>query len=162
MEWTIYASIVFLCVYLAALAMRRARFVRDRRRMASESRAAGRVVARVDELAPGTVKKFWLICDDYRVNCFLINYRGSFHAYVNSCRHLVTPLDFIRYQFFTADGRHLVCLTHGALYEPASGLCVEGPCKGLSLHALPVRVERGEVMVGCPTGDTSFLSEVAD
>lgn len=162
MELTIYGSIVFFCVYAVAWAVRRVRFAKDRRRMAEESRATGRVITRVDELAPGGVKKFWLICDNRRVNCFLVNYRGSFHAYINSCRHLVTPLDFVRYQFFTEDGRHLVCLTHGALYEPETGLCVEGPCQGLSLHALPVSVERGEVIVGCPTGDRSFLAEVAD
>jgi len=162
MEWTIYSSIVFLCVYLVALIIRRVRFVKDRKRMSNESRAAGRVIARVDEVEPGTVKKFWLICDNYRVNCFLVNYQGRFHAYVNSCRHLVTPLDFVRYQFFTEDGRHLVCLTHGALYEPETGLCVEGPCEGLALHALPVNVERGKVIVGCPAGDRSFLAEVAE
>jgi len=162
MEVTIYLSIAFLCVYLVAWVVRRVRFVKDRKQMTQESRAGGRVIARAEELAPGTVKKFWLICDSYRVNCFLVNYRGSFYAYVNSCRHLITPLDFVRYQFFTEDGRHLVCLTHGALYEPETGMCVDGPCQGLSLYALPVTVERGDVVVGCPTGDRSFLSEVAD
>ena len=158
MELTIYASIAFFCVYLVALTMRRIRFTRDRRQMARETR----VVASVQEMMPGTVKKFWLICDKYRVSCFLINYQGSFHAYVNSCRHLITPLDFLRHQFFTEDGRHLVCLTHGALYEPDTGLCVDGPCQGLSLRALPVRVESDEIVVGCPTGDRSFLSELSD
>jgi len=162
MELTIYASIAFFCVYVVALAVRRVKFTRDRRQMERERRAGGRVIARVDELLPGTVKKFWLICDKHRVSCFLVNYEGSFHAYVNSCRHLVTPLDFVRYQFLTEDGRHLVCLTHGALYEPDTGLCVDGPCEGLSLHALPVIVESDEIVVGCPTGDRSFLSEVSD
>ena len=162
MEFTIYASIVFLCAYVVAWVVRRVRFSKDRRQMAEESRVSGRVIARVDELAPGAVKKFWLICDSYRVNCFLVNHQGSFHAYVNSCRHLVTPLDFVRYQFFSEDGRHLVCATHGAVYEPDTGLCVDGPCKGLSLHVLPVSVESDQVIVGCPAGDRSFLSEVAD
>ena len=159
MRLTIYLSLVFLAVYLVALAIRRIIFLRDRARMERESRAGGRVVARVDELAPGSVKKFWLICQKYRLNAFLVNYQGSFQAYVNRCRHMETPLDFVRYQFFTEDGRHLVCLTHGALYDPGSGLCVDGPCKGLSLYALPVRVDRGEVIVGCPSGDLSHLAE---
>jgi hypothetical protein len=29
----------------------------------------------------------------------------------------------------------------------------------LSLYALPVRVDRGEVIVGCPSGDLSHLAE---
>jgi nitrite reductase/ring-hydroxylating ferredoxin subunit len=50
-------------------------------------------------------------------------------------------------------------MTHGALYEPDSGLCLEGPCKGLSLYRLPVKVDEDEVLVGCPSGDVSFLSD---
>lgn len=159
MALTIYLSLVFLSFYIIGLVVYRARFRRDRKRMEAESRAGGRVIARVDELRPGCVKKFWLICEKYRVDAFLINHEGRYHAYVNRCRHMTTPLDFVRYQFFTEDGRNLICLTHGALYEPASGLCVDGPCKGLALYRLPVEVHEGEVLVGCPSGDLSFLAD---
>ncbi|MBI2985781.1 MAG: Rieske 2Fe-2S domain-containing protein [Deltaproteobacteria bacterium] len=156
---TIYLSLFFLSLYLLGLLIRRVYFFRDQARMLQESRPGGRVIARVEEVGPGSVKKFWLICQKYRLDAFLINYQGTFHAYVNRCRHMTTPLDFVRYQFFTEDGSRLVCLTHGALYEPASGLCVEGPCKGLSLYRLPVLVDRGQVLVDCPPGDFSFLAE---
>lgn len=159
MALTIYLSLFFLSLYLLGLLIRRIYFLRDKVRMLQESRSGGRVIARVEEMGPGSVKKFWLICQKYRIDAFLINYQGTFHAYINRCRHMTTPLDFVRYQFFTGDGSHLVCLTHGALYEPASGLCVEGPCKGFSLYRLPVRVAEGEVVVGCPSGDLSFLTD---
>jgi nitrite reductase/ring-hydroxylating ferredoxin subunit len=159
MELTIFLSILFLAVYLAALAIRRFIFFRDQTRMERESRSAGRVIARVDEMGPGSIKKFWLICRKYRIDGFLVNYQGNFRAYVNRCRHMTTPLDFVRYQFFTEDGKHLVCMTHGALYDPASGVCVEGPCKGLALYPLPVLVDGGEVLVGCPSAD---LTELVD
>lgn len=156
---TLYLSLLFLALYLLGLLVHKYFFLRDKRRMERESREGGRVIARVEELEPGAVKKFWLICQKYRVDCFLINYRGKFHAYINRCRHMTTPLDFVRYQFLTEDGRHLACMTHGALYEPDTGLCVDGPCKGLSLYPLPVRVEGAEIVVGCPSGDLSFLAE---
>jgi nitrite reductase/ring-hydroxylating ferredoxin subunit len=159
MLWTVYISVLFLSLYLLGLIARRLIFFRDRSRMERESRSGGRVVARVDEMVPGSVKKFWLICRKCRLDAFLINYQGTFHAYVNRCRHMTTPLDFVRYQFFTEDGSRLICLTHGALYEPDSGLCVDGPCKGLSLFRLPVVVSRGEVLVGCPPGDLSLLAD---
>ena len=41
----------------------------------------------------------------------------------------------------------ILCSMHGALFEMESGLCVSGPCEGLGLRALPVRVERGYVML---------------
>ena len=159
MALTIYLSIVFLGFYIVGLVIRRIFFMRDRARMEGESRLGGRVIARVEEMQPGSVKKFRLICQRYRVDGFLVNYRGRFHAYLNRCRHMMTPLDFVRTQFFTEDGRHLVCMTHGALYEPDSGFCVEGPCKGLSLYPLPVVIDKGEVLVDCPSGDLSFLAE---
>ena len=159
MSITIYLSVFFLVVYIAGLVIHRVVFLRDRRRMQEQSRVAGRVVAKVDEVAPGSVKKFWLICQQYRVDGFLINDQGNFFAYVNRCRHMTTPLDFIRDEFLSEDRRYLMCYTHGALYEPATGLCIAGPCKGESLYPLPLVVDSGEVLVGCPKGDISFLSE---
>jgi nitrite reductase/ring-hydroxylating ferredoxin subunit len=159
MEVTIYLSFLFLALYLVALVVRRWNFLRAKRLMESESRRGSRAVAKIDELEPGAVKKFWLICQKYRIDGFLVNDRGQFHAYVNRCRHMPTPLDFIRDQFLSEDGRHLMCYTHGALYEFASGVCIAGPCKGEALYRLPVRVEAGEVLVGCPKGDLKALAD---
>ena len=159
MKITIYISVAFLIVYMIGLIVRRFIFLRDQRRMHAESRGGGRVIAKAEEVAPGSVKKFWLICQKYRVDGFLINDSGNFYAYVNRCRHMTTPLDFVRDQFFAEDGRHLMCYTHGALYEPATGFCVAGPCKGESLYKLPVRVDRGDVLVDCPKGELSFLAD---
>lgn len=159
MAVTIYLSLTFLVLYLIGLAIHRWFFLRDRRKMAAETRDGARVVAKVGDLAPGAVKKFWLICQKYRLDAFLINDKGSFYAYVNRCRHMPTPLDFVRDEFISEDGRYLRCYTHGALYEFATGLCVDGPCKGELLYSLPVRVDRDEVLVGCPAGN---LKELAD
>jgi len=156
---TVYLSIFFLVAYIVGLVLRRFIFLRDKRRMQEKSRDGGTVIAKVDEVAPGSVKKFWLICQKYRVDAFLINHGGNFFAYVNRCRHMTTPLDFIRDEFLSEDRRYLMCYTHGALYEPNTGLCVAGPCKGESLFPLPLRVDRGEVLVNCPQGDISFLAE---
>jgi nitrite reductase/ring-hydroxylating ferredoxin subunit len=159
MEVTIYLSVFFLIVYAIGLAIRRLIFLRDKRRMREESRLGGRIIARVEEVKPGAVKKFWIICQKCRLDAFLINDRGDFHAYVNRCRHMPTPLDFICNQFVSEDGRYLMCYTHGALYEPATGLCISGPCKGEFLYRLPVRVDHGDVLVGCPDGNVSYLAE---
>jgi len=159
MALTIYLSLIFLVLYLIGLMVRRRIFVRDRNRMAAESRTGGRVVARVNEVQPGAVKKFWLICQQYRLDAILINDQGNYYAYVNRCRHMPTPLDFVRDEFFSDDGRYLQCYTHGALYEFASGLCISGPCKGESLYRLPVQIDGRDVLVGCPEGDLRPMGE---
>ncbi len=159
MAVTISISLIFLFLYLVGLAIQRWLFLRDRNRMRSESREGSRVIARIDELRPGSVKKFWLICQTYRLDAFLVNDQGNYHAYVNRCRHMPTPLDFVRNEFLSDDGRFLQCYTHGALYDFATGECISGPCKGEFLYRLPVRVERGEVLVGCPQGDLRPMAE---
>ena len=63
------------------------------------------------------------------------------------------------FTIFSEDRRYLMCYTHGALYEAATGFCIAGPCKGESLYRLPVQVDRGDILVGCPEGDLSFLAE---
>jgi nitrite reductase/ring-hydroxylating ferredoxin subunit len=156
---TVYLSLIFLTLYLIALAIHRWVFARDRCRMADESRDGARVIAKVADVSPGSVKKFWVICRKYRLDGFLVNHQGNFHAYVNRCRHMPTPLDFVRDEFISDDGRFLRCYTHGALYEFATGLCIDGPCKGESLYRLPVEVDGGEVLVGCPQGDLRPLAE---
>jgi nitrite reductase/ring-hydroxylating ferredoxin subunit len=159
MTLTVYLSLFFLTAYLIGLAIRRALFWRDKRRMLQASRAGGSIVARVTDVQPGAVKRFSIICQQYRVTGFLVNEDGRFHAYVNRCRHMATPLDFVRDQFLSEDGQYLMCYTHGALYERGSGVCIAGPCKGESLYRLPVCIDQDEVLVSCPEGNLSHLAD---
>ena len=46
---------------------------------------------------------------------------------------------------FTHDGEQLICATHGALFDPASGACLYGPCKGKALEAVPIRRADGQI-----------------
>jgi nitrite reductase/ring-hydroxylating ferredoxin subunit len=78
---------------------------------------------------------------------FVLNYHGELRAYVNVCAHMSTPLDWFENDFFDRECRYLVCATHGALYEPATGACVSGPPLGAALDPLKVAVEDGEIVV---------------
>ena len=59
-------------------------------------------------------------------------------AFENLCPHVPIPLDRIHDDIVSADGRHLVCQNHGALFELPSGRCVSGPCEGESLREIPI------------------------
>ena len=76
---------------------------------------------------------------------FVIRYRGRVHAYLNECRHQCTELDWNPGEFFDAERLYLVCATHGALYEPDSGLCVDGPCRGARLAGVAVIERNGAI-----------------
>src|SRR5207247_4347103 len=79
------------------------------------------------------------------------NVDGRYHAYLNRCAHVGPPLDLWPNEFFTEDGRALICSTHGAIYEPATGLCTAGPCVGDRLTPLPLTVEDATLVVTCPS-----------
>jgi len=73
---------------------------------------------------------------------FVIRKNGSVHGYLNRCAHVAMELDWQEGVFFDFEGRDLLCSTHGATYDPASGRCVGGPCNGSPLVKLRVE-ERG-------------------
>lgn len=60
------------------------------------------------------------------------------HIYVNACPHRGTELDWNPGAFLSPDGQHLQCATHGARFDPATGLCLTGPCAGESLERVVV------------------------
>lgn len=72
---------------------------------------------------------------------FVIRFENKPYAYVNQCAHIPVELDWQEGEFFTLDKDFLICATHGASYEPDTGYCVYGPCKGKRLQALPVTEE---------------------
>ena len=76
---------------------------------------------------------------------FAIRVSGKVHAYVNRCPHLGTELDWQPGEFFDFARLYLVCSTHGAIFEPGTGYCVAGPCRGASLERLEVREHDGRV-----------------
>jgi nitrite reductase/ring-hydroxylating ferredoxin subunit len=108
------------------------------------------LVARVGDLPPGRTRKFVLVCDGRELEGFVLWHGGAYHAYLNRCRHVPMGLDWVENQFFTADGAHVQCATHGALYDPATGECVFGPPCGRALHRIPLRVHGDEIFAECP------------
>ena len=73
---------------------------------------------------------------------FVVRYKGTVHGYLNRCGHVAMELDWQEGVFFDFDGRDLLCSTHGATYDTASGRCVGGPCNGTPLVRLRIE-ERG-------------------
>ena len=72
---------------------------------------------------------------------FVVRHRGVARAFLNRCAHVPIELDWQSGRFFDLTGLYLICSTHGAHYEPDTGRCVMGPCKGRGLTPVAV-VER--------------------
>lgn len=80
-------------------------------------------------------------------SAFALRWRGRIVAYVNRCAHIGVELDWVPGQFLDESSEYIVCATHGALYDPSSGLCVAGPCKGRHLEPLVVSECDGKVVL---------------
>lgn len=84
------------------------------------------------------------------VAAFAVRYGGVVRGYVNRCAHVGVELDWMPGRFFDTDGRTLVCATHGATYDAASGRCNGGPCKGGALEAVALVERDGGVFLVPP------------
>jgi nitrite reductase/ring-hydroxylating ferredoxin subunit len=76
---------------------------------------------------------------------FVVRKNGKVYAYLNRCAHVAMELDWQEGVFFDHAGRDLLCSTHGATYDTASGRCVGGPCIGKSLVRLLVEEREGMI-----------------
>jgi nitrite reductase/ring-hydroxylating ferredoxin subunit len=78
---------------------------------------------------------------------FAIRFDGEVRGYINECRHLPTELDWNFGHFLDADKEFLVCATHGALYDPVTGVCVAGPCRGRALEKVALEEQHGTIVL---------------
>jgi nitrite reductase/ring-hydroxylating ferredoxin subunit len=99
-------------------------------------------VCSTGDLKHGESMKFLLPIRGVDEECFVINYHGHFHAYVNRCRHVPMAMDWVDNQFFAERNRYLTCQTHNAYYEPTTGECIAGPQSacGKFLYRVPLEI----------------------
>ena len=77
------------------------------------------------EAVPFDVMYYGQVC-----RAFAIRYAGQVHAYLNRCTHVPMEMDYQPNRFFDSTGHWLMCATHGAMYQPQTGMCRMGPCRG--------------------------------
>jgi len=82
-----------------------------------------------------------------RTTGFAVRYNGNVYAFVNQCAHVPVELDWNEGDFFDLTRHYLICATHGAHYQPDTGYCVMGPCKGRSLKAIHVTERDGGIYI---------------
>ncbi|UOM34033.1 Rieske 2Fe-2S domain-containing protein [Acuticoccus sp. I52.16.1] len=79
----------------------------------------------------------------------VVRVAADLRAYVNACPHQYLPLDYRGPQILSADGARLMCTSHGAAFDAATGEGVAGPGLGCSLDPVPVHVDAaGVVRIG--------------
>jgi nitrite reductase/ring-hydroxylating ferredoxin subunit len=78
---------------------------------------------------------------------FAVRHNGKVYAYINRCAHVPVELDWTDGDFFDYSKLYLICATHGAMYLPDSGLCIQGPCPGKRLQPVSVEERDGQILL---------------
>jgi len=89
---------------------------------------------------------------------FLVNTPVGLRAWLNRCDHWPVPLDMDDGDFISPLSGLVTCKSHGAAYDPASGHCLMGPCRGAQLHAFAVELDGEGAWIDC--GDTASLPKL--
>lgn len=89
-----------------------------------------RLCRSVELVNSGTAVAFDVVYEGRACRAFAIRYQDRSYAYLNRCAHVPMEMDYQPNQFFDPTGQWLMCATHGAVYQPQTGACRSGPCRG--------------------------------
>ncbi|MEO1246672.1 MAG: Rieske (2Fe-2S) protein [Pseudomonadota bacterium] len=107
-------------------------------------------IGRLDELDDPGSRAFRIGDGDWPFKGFVVRQGDRVVAYQNVCPHAGHPLNWQPDSFLTKDGGQIMCASHGALFDIASGECIAGPCPGRSLTPVEVAVRDGRIYVRGP------------
>jgi nitrite reductase/ring-hydroxylating ferredoxin subunit len=87
---------------------------------------------------------------DWPFKGFVVRQGEHVYAYQNFCVHVGHPLNWKPNSFLTKHKDQIICMSHGAVYDIASGECVAGPCPGKFLRRVNCEVRDGVVFARGP------------
>lgn len=104
------------------------------------------VVCRLDALPDQEARGFSFPGAQFPDEYFVVRRGDAVYGFRNQCPHAGNFLNWKPDAFLTRDRTLIMCSAHGALFEPCSGLCVAGPCKGRMLGPVRIAIERDEIV----------------
>lgn len=107
--------------------------------------APGTLLAKIDDLPSHGGKEIVFTEGRFRTSIFIQKTGDDISVFLNFCPHAGTPLNMFDEKFMDLKGKYLLCRTHGALFNPKTGKCVRGPCKGKYLRPIAHVLENGSI-----------------
>jgi nitrite reductase/ring-hydroxylating ferredoxin subunit len=105
------------------------------------------VLCTLDDVPDGGSNGFIAETPGGRKAFLVIRQQQEAFVYINSCPHIGSPLDFEPGQFMNLEKTHIMCSTHGALFDIKTGHCLSGPCAGDNLEKVNSEVVDGEILL---------------
>jgi len=107
-------------------------------------------VGSIDELDDPGCREFEIGDGAWPFRGFVVRQGGDVFAYQNFCAHAGHPLNWSANKFLTRDKSAIICASHGATYNIATGDCFAGPGFGKKLRMVDVTVRKGVIYVTGP------------
>lgn len=101
----------------------------------------------LDDITDGNSAGFIADFNKKHVAVLAVRQGDDVFVYENNCPHIGSPLDFQPGQFLNVERTHIICSTHGALFEINDGQCISGPCEGDQLTQLVTSIRDGSIYV---------------
>ena len=92
-----------------------------------------------------------LDASEWPVSIFVVRRGDDVRAYINRCPHAGHQLNWVGERFLNRERDHILCASHGAVFEIDSGICVAGPCPGERLASVDVEVLAGKIAINAAT-----------
>jgi nitrite reductase/ring-hydroxylating ferredoxin subunit len=106
-----------------------------------------RVLCTLADLEATGAKEIVLTKAGARYPVFIVRDGAGVRGYENVCPHARLPLNVDEDRFYDVSRTVLVCVNHGAHFDPVTGICLRGPCKGLQLRVFPVATEGQNIVI---------------
>ena len=100
----------------------------------------------LDDIEEGKSLGITLEINGSRQMLLIVRSSDKAFVYLNSCPHIGTPLNLHPNKFLSHDKKHIICSTHGALFQIETGHCIFGPCKGDYLESIPVFIKDQQIL----------------
>ncbi len=107
----------------------------------------------LSDLVEGTACSFEFSEGASTQEVVLVRKAHRVYGWLNRCPHQGMTLNWFPGQFLSSDGEYIQCTNHDALFRIDDGLCVAGPCSGMSLSPVAVKISGGQVMLAEEQGD---------
>ncbi|NLQ18279.1 Rieske 2Fe-2S domain-containing protein [Marinomonas sp. M1K-6] len=105
-----------------------------------------KALCHIDDIDEGATKGFLENAAGHDL-FFVVKKDGQLFAWRNACPHVNgAPMAWRKDAYMDAKKQHVACHAHGALFEPTTGLCIQGPCLGKALEKIPIHISQAGVV----------------
>jgi len=101
----------------------------------------------LSDIEDGNSAAFTVILDGKSKMVLAVRRDNEVFVYLNSCPHTGAPLDIHAGKFLDKEKKHILCSTHGALFQIEDGYCIFGPCRSSYLEAVPIIIKDESVLI---------------